>query len=168
MFSQPRQLFQKEMIMDLQQALFFSESQSTINLPVSVINVLQVDDIGQVWFMVSRPKQHLNEFDDLFHARLHFYKKGKDYYLHVNGRASVVHDPEEISHVHGLSSEIREAAMSNMVLIRMNITASYYYPVNKQASRRKPVISKLQFNPSATVKSLQYIVKDIIPVFQSH
>jgi|SRR5688500_744226 len=168
MLFQPRRAFLQNRIMDLQQALFFNESQSVLKFPTSIINVLHADDVGQVWFLVSRPQQHLNEFDKQFRARLDFYKKGKDYYLHVKGKACIVTDPEEINNVDALDDEIRQLALTSMALIRMNIQETFYYMANKQAPKMKPAIPKLSLQSSAVVKSLQYIIKDIIPVFQSH
>lgn len=155
-------------IMDLQQALFYYESQSVLKFPTSIINVLQVDDVDQVWFMVNRPAQHLNEFEKEFHARLDFYKKGKDYYLHVTGKACVVTDPEEFNNVHVPDNDMKKLASTTMVLIRMKIINTFYYPVKKQAPKMKPVFTKSYLHPSTVVKGLQYIIKDIIPVFQSH
>lgn len=168
MLSQPRQAFLQKRIMDLQQALFFCESQSILKLPTSIINVLQADDVGQIWFLVSRPHQHLNEYDKEFRAKLDFYKKGKDYYLHVKGKAYIVADPEEINNIEGLGNDAKKLASTSMVLIRMNIHDTFYFPAKKQALKVKPVIPQLRLRSSAVVKSLQYIIKDIIPVFQSH
>jgi hypothetical protein len=168
MLSQPRNLFLQSKIMDLQQALFFNESQSILKFPTSIINVLNVDEVGQVWFMVNRPIQHLNEFDHEFRVRLELFKKGKDYYMHVSGKACIVTDPEEIGHIHVLNEELRRLAASTMMLIRMKIEDTYYYPLQKDAVRIRPALPRMNFQPSAFVKSLQYIIKDIIPVFQSH
>ena len=168
MLSQPRQTILRNKIMDLQQALFFNDSQSVLKFPVSIINVLQADEVEQVWFIVKRPTQSLNEFEKEFQARLDFCKKGKDYYLQVKGKACIVTDPEEINNIHGLSDEIRKQAATSMVLIRMKIRQTYFYPAKKQASKPKPTVTKLNLHPSAVVKGLQYIIKDIIPVLQSH
>jgi hypothetical protein len=59
-------------------------------------------------------------------------------------------------------------ASTSMVLIRMKIVKTFYYPIKKQAPKTKPVRYKLPLRPSNVVKGLQYIIKDIIPVFQSH
>jgi len=168
MLSQPRRMFLQSKIMDLQQALFYNDSQCVLKFPTSIINVLQVDDVDQVWFMVRRPVQSLNEFEKEFRARLDFYKKGKNYYLHVIGKACVVTDPEEINNVHGLDNETKKLASTSMALIRMKINKTFYYPIKKQAPKLKPAHTKLNLHPSTVVKGLQYIIKDIIPVFQSH
>jgi hypothetical protein len=168
MLTQPRRVFLQTRIMDLRQALFYNDSQSVLRFPVSLINVLFVDDVDQVWFMVHRPTQYLNEFEKEFRARLYFYKKGKDYYLHVIGKACVVYDPEELNSIHGLDNETKKLASTSMALIRMKINQTFYYPIRKQAPRVKPAHPKLHLRTSAVVKGLKYIIKDIVPVFQSH
>ncbi|HUQ65917.1 MAG TPA: pyridoxamine 5'-phosphate oxidase family protein [Flavitalea sp.] len=154
--------------MDIRQALFFNDSRSVLKFPVSIINVLHTDEVGQIWFIVNRPAQHLNEFEKEFRARLNFYKKGKNYFLHIKGKACIVSDPEEINNVHGLEEDIKILSSSTMALIRMKIEKIYYYPAKKQAPEVEPVIPKLNVHSLAVVKRLQYIIKDIIPVFQSH
>jgi hypothetical protein len=168
MLPQPRRVFLQHKIMDLRQALFFNDSQSVLRFPVSIINVLQVDDVDQIWFMVNRPLQHLNEFEKEFRARLDFYKKGKNYYLHVIGKAFIVSDPEEINNVHVLDNDTKKLALTSLVLIRMKINKTFYYHIREQAPKPKPAHHKFNLHHSAVVKRLQYIVKDIIPVFQSH
>ena len=159
--------FLQDKIMDLQQALFFSESSAVLKLPTSIISALCVDDVDQVWFFVKRPGQFVNEFDREFRAKLEFYKKGKNFYLHLSGKACMVTDPEEINNVFGLSHEQKIQAQSEMVLVKFRITEIQFYPL--QVLRPAlPQGTKINFQPLAFIKTLQYIVKDIIPVFQSH
>jgi hypothetical protein len=153
-------------IMDLQQALFFNDSYSVLKFPISIINVSHVDDVGQVWFLVNRPGQNLNEFEKEFRARLAFYKKGKDFYLNVSGKACIVTDPEDVAHAEGIDDETKKLALTSMVLIRMSVTGVQYYSTQKPL--QWPTMPKFNMHPSAFVKSLQDVVKNIIPVFQSH
>jgi general stress protein 26 len=168
MQSLPHPMFLKSKIMDLQQALFFSESYSVLKLPISIINVIKVDEVGQVWFMVNRPSQDLNEFEKEFRAKLAFYKKGKNYFLDVRGKAYTVTDPEEVNNLDGCDGNTKKLATTTMVLIRMSISDIKYFPSGKHDSTMNLAFPKVYMNPSAFVKSLQDIVKNIIPVFQSH
>jgi general stress protein 26 len=167
MLSQPQVLFLQEKIMDLQQALFFNLSDAVLKLPTSIINALHVDDVGQVWFLVTRPSQNIAEFDKEFRARLDFYKKGKSFYMHVTGKASIVADPEEINSVTSIAENVKPTANSKMILVKLKINTIHYYPLPAlPAPKQERAKSGIQ--PSAFIKTLQYIVKDIIPVFQSH
>jgi hypothetical protein len=167
MVSQPQVLFLREKIMELGQALFFNDSDAVLKLPTSLINVLHVDEAGQVWFILRRPGQHINEFDKNLTARLEFYKKGKPFYLHITGKATIVADPEEINNISGISAEVKQQALDTMVLIKLVVFNIYYYsyPPVKQETKKE---FRLNIPSSGIIKTLQDIVKDIIPVFQSH
>ena len=166
--STPKVVFLQEKIMELQQALFFDLSTSVLKVPTSVINALHVDDLGQVWFFINKPLQNVNEFEREFRSRIDFYKKGKNFYLHLNGKACMVTDPEEINSIIGLPDEYKRQANGTVILVRLKIAGINYYPYRLPVPELKPKGTKINFQPSAFIKTLQYIVKDIIPVFQSH
>lgn len=167
MHFKPHRLFLQEKIMELGQALFFNMSEAVLKFPTSLIQALEVDEVGQVWFMIRRPTQLLSEFERDFEARLEFYKKGKDFYLHVSGRARMVIDPEEINGTVHLPAAVRKHAATDMVLVKLKIKDLQYFPCRKKEKTAHPATrnSLQQLN---LFKTLQYIVKDIIPVFQSH
>lgn len=120
--------FLQKKIADIQSALFSNESEAVLKLPTSVINALAVDDAGQIWFFVNRPSQLLREFDKEFPAKLNFFKKGKDYFLHITGKAYIIDDPEELYHLVSLSDEIRDAAINNTyVLVKMRVQKAEYF-----------------------------------------
>jgi hypothetical protein len=138
--------FVRERIHDIGSALFFSQNNSVLKLPATVVTALEVDEVGQVWFFVNRPTQSLQEFDREFPARLDFYRKGKHYFLQVAGRASIVNDPEEINQVEGLLPEdIRRKAINQLVLVRLKILkADYFSSVSdKRSFWWQTVISKI-------------------------
>ncbi len=168
LLTRPKVAFLQEKIMELKQALFFDLSGAVLKLPTSLTNVLHVDEVGQVWFFISRPSQHVNEFSKSFLSRLDFYKKGKSFYLHLLGKASIINDPEEINNVIGLSDPDKQEAVNRMILVKLKIEDIYYYPVRTALHQPKPYELRTSLPPSAFIKTLQYIVKDIIPVFQSH
>lgn len=168
MLARPQVTFLQEKITELQHALFINTSEAILKLPTSVINALHVDDVGQVWFLISRPVQNINEFDNDIPSKLEFYRKGKKFYLHVWGQATMVIDPEEINAALEISAEIKRYASSNMLLVKMKITHIHYYqyPEPLESAKRQPL--KINWNPSGFIKTLQYVIKDVIPVFQSH
>ena len=154
--------------MELKHALFYSCSESLLKLPVSIIQALHVDECDQVWFMVRKPTQYLNEFDRAFAAKLHFYRKGKPFYMHVSGKAMIISDPEDLNSLFDLPIDLTDVLNGSMVLIKMKITNTLYYPSKVRGEATQNVKQFTLPQPSAFVKTLQYIVKDIIPVFQSH
>ena len=120
--------FLQNKISDIGSALFSNESEAVLKLPTTIINALTVDDAGQIWFAVNRPPQMLQEFDREFPAKLRFFKKGKEYFLHISGKAFIISDPEEIQHLVSLSDDIREAAINNKyVLLKMRVQKAEYF-----------------------------------------
>ena len=96
--------FLKEKIQEIGSAIFFNLSQSVLKFPTSIVETLKVDDFGFVWFSIQKPKQDLREFDNEFPVRLDFFKKGKNYFLQVEGKAWIVNDPEEMNFLSALDT----------------------------------------------------------------
>jgi general stress protein 26 len=86
--------FLQEKILELQSALFFPDNDSVLKIPTHVINCAEADQDGQIWFMIPRPTQQIHEFEREFPAKLDFFKKGKGFYLKIQGKASIVSNPD--------------------------------------------------------------------------
>jgi general stress protein 26 len=95
-------------MMELRSALFFTESASLLKLPTHVISDVEIDEKGQIWFAIPRPVQQIEEFDKEMPAKLDFFKKGKEFYVKVRGKALLIADPAEIKDITGISEEMRE------------------------------------------------------------
>ena len=120
-------------IEELQHALFFPVNDSILKMPTCVITVMRVDEIGQVWFAIPSPAQDIDEFDKSFGAKLDFFKKGKDFFLKLLGKAFIVSDPEEIN-VASIEESIKERARRReLVLIKIKISHADYF--------EKPVVA---------------------------
>lgn len=119
--------FLKTKIEELRSALFFSFSDAVLKMPTTIVTTLKVDEAGQIWFFIRKPSQQLHEFDKDFPARLDFFRKGKNYYMKINGKARIVDDPEEINSLVSLPEEIRTRAMDEMVLVKLKIQHVDYY-----------------------------------------
>lgn len=113
--------FLQQKIQGIGSALFYSLSDAVLKFPTSIVNTLRVDEMGNVWFFINRPGQALHEFDWEFPARMQFYRKGKGYFLQINGKASIVNDPEDLNGLVALPEETRNRAFKEMVLIRVKI-----------------------------------------------
>jgi hypothetical protein len=97
MFNESDMPFLREKIQDLRSALFFNQSCSLLRMCTTIVSILKVDEVGQLWFFVSSPRQALHEFDREFPCKLEFFRKGKGFFLHITGKAYIVSDPEEIN-----------------------------------------------------------------------
>lgn len=127
MFQDTHLSFLKDRIQDTRSALFYSLSNAVLKVPTSIVTALKVDDVGQVWFFVEKPRQHIPEFDDVFPAQLYFYRKGKDYHLNVTGKACVVDDPEELNNLVDFPVHVRDKAYNDVLLIKVKMTQIDYY-----------------------------------------
>ncbi len=119
--------FLREKINELRSALFFNTGNAVLRLPTSIITTLKMDEAGQVWFFVNRPEQYLHEFDKEFPARLDFFRKGKRFFLQLTGKAYIVSDPEELYEVVSVEDDIKQKAISHLVLIKFKIATADYY-----------------------------------------
>ncbi len=117
--------FLQEKIQDLRNALFFSQSTSLLRMSTTIVSVVKVDEVGQLWFFVPRPQQAITEFDREFPVRMEFFRKGRSFFVHVSGKAFIVTDPEEINGL--VNDDTYEAAESNLVLIRVQMSKADYF-----------------------------------------
>lgn len=119
--------FLQEKIQEIGSAIFFNLSDSVLKLPTSIVNTLQVDEYGFVWFFVQKPKQNLREFENEFPVRLDFFRKGTSCFLQVSGKGWVVTDPEEVNSFVMLPGEAKQIAMDEMVLVKVKILKAEYF-----------------------------------------
>jgi len=106
----------KSKIMELQSALFFTESASILKLPTHVISDVEMDEEGQVWFVIPRPMQQIEAFEKEIPAKLDFFKKGKDFFIKITGTAFLIADSEEVRNNPALSSAMREKMNDEKVI----------------------------------------------------
>src|SRR5882724_5391911 len=99
--------FLQQKIKELQSALFLTESDSLVKMPTHVITAAEADDAGQIWFIIPKPSQHINAFDETFSAKLDFFKKGKGFYLKIQGVASIVANRKDMESVAGISDDMK-------------------------------------------------------------
>jgi general stress protein 26 len=115
----------REKIQDLKHAIFFSQNTSVLRMATTIVTLWKMDELGQMWFFIPRPKQALQEFDREFPVRLEFFKKGRQFFLHVSGKAFIVTDPEEINGL--VHEDIREQAADHLVLIKVRMLKADYF-----------------------------------------
>jgi len=114
-----------EKIQDLKHAIFFSENTSLLRMATTIVTLSKMDELGQIWFFVPRPQQALQEFDREFPVRLEFFKKWRQFFLHVLGKAFIVTDPEEVNSL--VHDDIREQAADHLVLIKVRMMRADYF-----------------------------------------
>ena len=107
--------FLQDKIQGIGSALFYNLSSGVLKFPTAIVNILQVDEVGNAWFFANRPEQQLQEFDLEFPAYLQLYRKGKGYYLQITGRAYIINDPEELNGLIGLPEEVKTKAFKEIL-----------------------------------------------------
>jgi hypothetical protein len=129
--------FIEDKIRDLQSALFFSLNDAVLKFPTCLIKVLETDELGQLWFLIPKPQQFIHAFDKTFPVKLDFFRKGREYYLKIIGKAFLVNDPEEINSIECLGDNIKQMArFSETVLVKVKISHAEY--VEKTPGKTTP------------------------------
>ena len=138
--------FVQEKVLDLQDALFFNSCDTPLKIADQLIHARSVDELGQIWFVVPRPKQRIEEFDQEFPVRLDFFKKGKQFYLKVAGKAFIVNDPEELSGLDVVDEKTKQKAINReLVLMKVKIQFADYYETASEPSLHWSAKAKSQF-----------------------
>jgi hypothetical protein len=106
----------KSRIMELKSALFFTESNSIVKLPTHVITDVELDNEGQIWFVIPKPAMHIEAFEKEIACKLDFFKKGMDFFVKIRGVAFLQADPVNA----GLSAEM-SGKMSQEGLIAVKV-----------------------------------------------
>jgi hypothetical protein len=120
--------FLQSRILELQHALFFNSGNAVLKISNQVVKAMYVDELGQIWFVVPRPAQSVEQFDREFPARLDFFKKGKQFFVKVAGKAFIVNDPEELNGLSVIPEETRQQARNKeVVLLKMKIQYADYF-----------------------------------------
>ena len=119
--------FLKAKILDLQSALFFPDSSPMLKIPTHVVTNAQADEEGQIWFFIPRPAQHLDPEDCDFPARMEFFKKGKGFYLKIQGKAKIVHRIQDVRCPQILEEVKKRIKTKQLVAIRIKIQTADYF-----------------------------------------
>ena len=118
--------FLQEKIQEIKSAILFNLSDSVLKFPTTIVSTLKVDDFGYVWFFVKKPKQDIREFETEFPVRLDYFKKGKECFLQIMGKAWVITDPEELNAFMLTNEEVTSAFTDDMVLVKVKMMKADY------------------------------------------
>ncbi len=125
--------FLQEKIQEINTAILFNLSDSVLKFPTTIVSTLKVDDYGYVWFFVKKPKQDIREFETEFPVRLDYFKKGKECFLQVMGKAWVVTDPEELN-AFVLQEDMHQEISDDMVLVKVKMMKADYQETSSRSS----------------------------------
>lgn len=107
-------------ILKLRSALFYDISESVLRLPPTVVHTLDVDEAGQIWFVMPRPTQELSEFGTSFPVQLNYFRKQSTCSVQIGGKGFIIHDPEDLYNWMLLHPELPQIGKGS-VLIKVKI-----------------------------------------------
>jgi len=104
-------------------AIMYNLSNDVVRLPNNIVNVVEVDDEGQLWFLCDRPLYQPDQYSVLFPVRLQFYRKGRPFHIEVSGPAELANN---------LRNE--DEILANRCLIKMKMKNITYTETHERAS----------------------------------
>lgn len=119
--------FIAEKIEEINDAIFYCHSNSPLKINNTIIHTFKVDECGNITFFINRPQQLISQFDREFPVGLNYFKKGKNYFLNIFGKARIIHDPEELAYQTDLTTEEINNALTTHVLIKVQILKVDFY-----------------------------------------
>ena len=159
MLTEKNIIFLSQKLQDLETALFLNQSEAVLKIPAAIVHLIKVDEAAQIWFFIPRPTQQLNEFEKAFLSDVQFYRKGKNHFVRLTGKAHIVSDPEDVYSLVEMDDDVKNAALTSKVLIRLQIDNFNYYEIKRRSG--KPLLNRLRvqvqdllFNQRRRVKSL--------------
>ena len=118
--------FLSQKMKELENALFMSESNALVSLPTHIVNISEVDEEGNIWFIIPKPKQVIEAFSKEMPAKLDFFKKGKDFFLKISGVASIAWSVAELKCPKLASQFSGSFEKDNVVAVKVKVLSSEY------------------------------------------
>lgn len=124
--------FIRAKILDTQVALFYCYTNSLLRIHNTIIQTHKVDDDGHIWFFIQRPQQLISQFEREFFVGLKYFRKGRDYSLHISGKARLLTDPEELACENILTADEISKASCTQVLVKVKIQKVEFFEHSTQ------------------------------------
>ena len=135
--------FLKKKIEQIKVALFKSEMNSELQLPNNIIQVIKVDDSGDLWFFTSCIHDQANNLNKNFYAYLDFYRKGFDERLKISGKAVLVNE-EEMNENLFPHSNYSIGTAPRLVLVKLTIMQAEYVESRLPIESNESIITKIK------------------------
>jgi len=114
--------FLKRKLSELNSALFFAEGDSLFKLPNHLVTEMEINDDGEIRFVIPKPAQNIEAFDKEFPVRLEFFKKGIAYRLKIQGKGFIVEDGAEMNKWLSYSTSRQEKAQhESLLMIKVSV-----------------------------------------------
>jgi len=134
--------FIKSKLSKLEYAILNFLDGGVLQIPTRVVTILKIDEIGQLWFIVPRPVQHITCFEKTFSIKLDFYRKGLNFYLNILGKAFLIYDPEELNNLNWLNQTTLQSILHNdSLLIKVITLHAEYTEISDGTQSAKSLLS---------------------------
>lgn len=130
---QPELEFIKGRINEIRSALFYNDGNPFTRFPTCIIRCLDVDEQGYVWFFINDDGFSYPEEPRKFPASLSFYRKGKSFFIRVQGLAEVVNNEIVIENFIGHPAHY-ELVLEKMKLVKVKIEEADYHEWSQKSS----------------------------------
>jgi general stress protein 26 len=156
-----------EKMKELENALFVTEASSSSKLPTHIVQIAEVDEEGNAWFIIPRPTQVIESFDTEMPAKLDFFKKGKGFYLKLRGMASLIHSEEALPRTRIFQELSESFKKKKLIAVKLKMQSAEYFE-NTPKTGSNPVwnVGSLMYNwlmdPLFNAKQPQWVT---IPVY---
>jgi hypothetical protein len=120
--------FIREKIYTVRSAIMYSMSNELVKLPNCIVEAVNVDNEGQLWFICKPPAYKVDQCASSFPARLHFYKKGTFFHIEVSGKATIMNDV------------YKDNSNEKSLLIKMTMNSVEYTEPQEKRKNRMDII----------------------------
>ncbi len=118
--------FIQHKISTIRSALFFNGHNGNPYTATSIISALKMDENGGIWFFLNNDA-HLQATDEVFPARLYFYRKGIPFSVNIYGKAEVIRDLRYMSELAGINLNNCPEIAEKLVVIKVSTDAAEYH-----------------------------------------
>ena len=129
-------LFLNQRIYEIGSALFYCMNATAARIPATIINVLKIDESGHLYTMIQRPEFTLTEDEMQFPALLKFYKKGKPFFMEIQGCATLLNDNGLLGDLMHWQESGDDRKKDNIIIVKFKMENIVYYEW-KPTLRRK-------------------------------
>ena len=120
-------LFLNQRIYEIGSALFYCMNTTVARIPATIVNVLKVDESGDLYTLIQRPEYKLTEDEMHFPALLKFYKKGKPFFMEVQGYATLLNDNGLLNQLMHWNDNGNAVKKDNIIIIKLRMENIMYY-----------------------------------------
>ena len=136
-----------EKMKELENALFVSDARSLSKLPTHIVQIAEVDEEGNAWFIIPRPTQVIESFDKQMPAKLEFFKKGKGFYLKLRGLASLIHSEDLLPRTKIFQELSESFKKKKLVAVKLKMqSAEYFENAPKTPSNPMVNLGQMMYN----------------------